>query len=252
MNAQADDEPRCAKSFLGHLDDLRGTLINCAISLALGMAVAVPLTPVILGFLKTRIALAGVDPDRFLTTVRLAEGFITATRIVFWAGLILSFPVMSAFVARFVFPGLTRRERAAVVRAGVFGAVLFAAGVAVGCFLTLPVAIRVLLSVNRWLGVSCSFVLLSDYIGFVMKLLLAFGIAFQFPVVLLVLGGLGILSSAQLRQYRRHAIVVLMAVAMVLTPPDVVSQVLLGVPLILLYEACIWVLWSNERRRAAA
>ena len=83
-----------------------------------------------------------------------------------------------------------------------------------------------------------------------MHLLIGFGLAFQMPVIILALGKMGVISSAQLREKRRHVAVALLAVAMLLTPPDVVTQLIMAGPLLLLYEACIWILWSAERRDA--
>ena len=96
------------------------------------------------------------------------------------------------------------------------------------------------------LGVQAQWTLAS-YVTFTTQTLIAFGLAFEIPVVLLVLGRLGIITSAWLRHYRRHALVTALVVGAVLTPPDVFSQMILAGPLILLYEACIWVVWSWER-----
>ena len=117
-----------------------------------------------------------------------------------------------------------------------------------GYFLTLPLALRVMFRINNWLGASCEFVELSDYVGFVMKLLIAFGLAFELPVIIIVLGSLGIISSDQLRSKRRYVIVLLMVAAMLLTPPDPLTMLMMAAPLALLYELCIWVIRLKERR----
>jgi sec-independent protein translocase protein TatC len=118
-----------------------------------------------------------------------------------------------------------------------------------GYFVTLPVALELMLRINRWLGVRCEFVELGDYVSFVLKLLICFGLAFELPVIVLALGTVGVVNSGQLRRYRRHVIVGLLVAAMLLTPPDPVTQLLMAAPMALLYEACIWLVRLIERRR---
>jgi len=150
------------------------------------------------------------------------------------------------FAIRFVFPGLTRHERRVVSFALWAAASLFVLGVSLGYALMLPMALRVMLSLHTWMGVRAEWVITS-YTTFALQLLLAFGLVFELPVILVVLGRLGIVNAAFLRHYRRHAIVVLLIVAAVLTPPDVVTQIVMAAPLIVLYEACIWVIAAGER-----
>ena len=245
--ARGEGSDGCRKSFLGHLEDLRATILWCVGLLLCGMLAAIPLAPSILGILKVPLESTGVDPESFLQVIRVAGGISVGMKIVFWAGLLISLPFMSLAIGLFVFPGLTRRERRAVVGAMGFAAVLFTAGVWMGYSVTLPIAMQVLFRVNAWLGVACEFVHLSDYVSFVLKLLLAFGLSFELPVVVLLLGHLGILSSSDLREKRPYVIVALLVIAMLLTPPDPVTQILMALPLALLYEGCIWVIWFRER-----
>lgn len=236
------------KPFLEHLEDLRRTILWCAASLAVGVIIAIPLAPLILKVLKTRLGKTGVDPESFLKVMQVAGGFSISMRIIFWSGLLISIPFMVFAVGRFVFPGLTRRERRGVLHASGFAALLFAAGVLMGYFWTLPVALRMMFRINNWLGVRCEFVELSNYVGFVLRLLIAFGLAFELPVIILALGGIGIVSSDQLRSKRPHVIVILMVIAMFLTPPDPITLLLMAVPMALLYELCIWLILLWEKR----
>lgn len=239
------------KSFLEHLADLRRTLFGMLASLAVGMVLAIPLTPHALKWLKIPLARAVGNADDFLRVLEISGGFSVALQFVFWIGLLISSPLILFFAGGFVFPGLRRGERRAVVAGMAFAVALFAVGVAMGYFMALPVAVQILLSINDWLGVRVEFVTLTSYVALAVQLLIAFGLAFELPMVLLALGSLGVISSRQLRDKRRHAIVLLFILAMVLTPgPDVVSQVLLGAPLVLLYELCIWLVWLKERRSA--
>lgn len=255
MDGISPDDRRVSehtKPFLEHLEDLRRTLLWSAGFLGLGIALAIPMAPYVLELLKVPVERNGLDPEQFLRVLRITGGFSIALRTVFWTGLLVGTPFILCAVGGFVFPGLTAREKRAVVGASGFAILLFGAGVLMGYVVTLPVALRVLLAINRWLGVTCEFVELADYVAFVLKLLIAFGTAFELPVLILALGGLGVLHSRQLRAKRRHVIVGLLIVAMLLTPPDPLTQLLMAVPMALLYEACIWTLWFVERRRRRA
>jgi sec-independent protein translocase protein TatC len=237
------------KSFLGHLEDLRRTALWCLVCYALGLVLAIPLAPGLLHVLKGPVAMAGLDPDRFLRVLQVTGGFSIAMRLIVWGGLLFSLPFLIFLIAGFVFPGLTQRERRASTVAMAVAVLLFAGGVTMGYYMTLPVAVQLMIRISAWLNVPCEFVELSDYVGFTLKLLIAFGLAFELPVVVLLLGSLGIVTSSQLREKRRHAIVVLLIIAMFLTPPDPITQVLMAAPMALLYEICIWVLYGLEKRR---
>jgi sec-independent protein translocase protein TatC len=246
--AEEVEDPRFTKSFLGHMEDLRSTLVRSAIALVLGMAVALAFVPKMLDILKAPLAKADVDPNEFLQIVEVGAGFVIAMQVMLWGGLLLSLPFIAVIVGQFVFPGLRLNEKSALLRGLGLSMVLLVGGVSMGYFITLPVALRVLLGINEWLGTNCEFVLLTDYVGFTLKLLIAFAVAFQLPVVVLILGNMGILTSRKLRDVRRHVIVGLLILAMILTPPDIATQLLMAVPMIFLYEGCIWVIWMKEKR----
>ncbi len=236
------------KPFVEHLDDLRRTILWSLISLGVGMAFAFPLAPFALKLLKVPVARADVDPETFLRVLRVAGGLSITLRIGFWGGLLLALPFILLAVGWFVFPGLTQRERRVIRNALCMAVVLFAAGVAFGYFLVLPAVVQLMLRISEWLGVTCEFVELGDYVSFVLRLLIAFGLAYELPVVIVVLGYLGIVTSSSLRAYRRHVIVGLLVAAMLLTPPDPLSQVMMALPLVVLYEICIWIVWAWERQ----
>ena len=191
----------------------------------------------------------GEGSHQFIKVTTVAGGFFAGCRVVLWTGLIISAPAIIWVICRFVFPGLTVREKQAVLRGSGFAAILFAGGVALGYFTTMPIALEMMFAVNRLLGVTCEWVELPDYIGFVLKLLLAFGLAFELPVIVLALGSVGIVTSEQLRDKHRHVIVGLMVMAMLLTPQDPLTMLLMALPLIALYELCIWWIYFGERGR---
>ena len=240
------DEP---KPFLVHLEELRWTFLGCLIALALGMAIAAPLAPLILKWLRAPLAGVTDHPEQLLQSLEITGGFSIALQTIFWCGLLLSAPVILLLIGRFIFPGLTRRERKAIAIAMSCALLLFAFGVALCYYIVLPVALRVMLGLHQWMGIQAWWTITS-YVAFTIQLLIAFGLAFELPMVLMVLGYLGIVSSATLRTKRPYAIVTLLVLAMVLTPgPDVFSQVIMVVPMILLYELCIWSIRLFERKR---
>jgi sec-independent protein translocase protein TatC len=132
----------------------------------------------------------------------------------------------------------------------VLAVLLFLTGVALG-FSIIPTALKAMFRVSEWMNAAPDFVRLPDYVSFVLKLLIAFGLMFELPIVVLALGAMGLVSSPQLREYRRYVIVGLFISAMLLTPPDPFTQVLMAAPMTLLYEACIWILWLHEKRSSA-
>ena len=238
------------KPFLEHLEDLRGVILWSGLSLAIGMALAVPLAPYVVKLLKIPLVKADVNPDEFLKVFTVSGGFTIAMKVIFWTGLLLSVPFIVFQIGSFVFPGLTRRERRVVLYVSGFSGFLFVGGVVMGFFFAVPTALVCLLQINEWMGVDCAFVELSNYVAFVLQLLVCFGLAFELPVVILALGALGLVSHAGLREKRRHAIVALMFVAMVLTPSsDVFTMLLMAVPMIVLYEFCIWAVLLMERKK---
>lgn len=238
------------KSFLDHLEDLRRMLLQVAASLLVGVAICFPLVPQILDWLKRPLYDLVDDPDRFLRTLEVVGAFSVALKTALWGGLLLAMPAILYFLARFVLPGLTGRERQVVFRASGFAVVLFAAGAALGYFMTLPVALDVMLKLNNWLGIEAEWTI-NSYVAFVIQLLIGFGLAFELPLLVVILGRLGIVTSTQLREKRRHVIVFLLIIAMLLTPPDVFTQMMMAVPLALLYEGCIWLVWAAERKDAS-
>jgi sec-independent protein translocase protein TatC len=245
----ADDPSAELKPFLDHLEDLRRMIIRCAGALVAGMLVAAPLIPRLLGLLKTPLRIITDDPGHFLQTMQVTAGFSSAMAMAFWGGLLLSLPLQIVFIGAFVLPALTRKEQRLLLGVSGFAAGLFVFGVWLGYRFTLPFALKAMFQVNEWLGIRAQWTL-NSYVTFTLQLLIAFGIAFELPVVILILGRLGLVTSRFLREHRRHAIIVILIIGAVLTPPDVVSQLIMSVPLYLLFELCVWVIWAWEKKRS--
>jgi sec-independent protein translocase protein TatC len=177
-----------------------------------------------------------------------AGSFIVATKVAFYGGLVLASPFIFYFVAHFVFPALKMREKKYIYRGLIFGAGLFALGVCFCYFILMPVALTASVQYAEWLGFTANQWRAEDYVGFVCKFMLGMGIGFELPVVVLTLVKIGVLNYRLLASGRRYVIVISAVLGAVLTTPEVITQILMAVPLYLLYEICVWVAWYWERQ----
>lgn len=246
------DEPR---SFLDHLADLRRCALRClAVWLAATLLVA-PAAPWLLRALLHPLLLTGRDPEALIRGQRLGAGFSLLFQMMMWGGLALSLPLLLYFVAQFVFPGLRTGEKRMVRMILLASGLLFIGGVLLS-YRALPVVIEAFFSVNTWMGITIWPLHLDDYVKLIARTLLGFGLAFQLPLILLTLGWWGLLPAALLRSKRRHAIVGIFVLAMILTPPDAVSMVAMALPMCALYEICILLIaardgWRSPKASAA-
>lgn len=181
-----------------------------------------------------------------------AEGFFVAFHVAFYSALILSAPFWMYFLGTFVFPALNLNERRALFPWLGWSVLLFLAGVLATYFVLLPVALRASVAYSDLLGFEGLDWRADDYISFVTHFVFGMGLGFQFPIVVLFLVKLGVITHAQLAKYRRHVIVVSFILGAVLTTPEVITQVAMAVPLCLLYEICIWIAWYWERKKRRA
>ena len=177
-----------------------------------------------------------------------AGSFIVATKVAFYGGLVLSAPFIFYFVAQFVFPALKMREKKYIYSGLAIGAGLFMTGVCFCYFVLMPVALAASAQYSEWLGFTANQWRAEDYIGFVCKFMMGMGIGFELPVVVLTLVKMGVLSYAVLASARRYVIVICFVLGAILTTPEVITQVLMAFPLLLLYEVSVWIAWYWERR----
>ena len=177
-----------------------------------------------------------------------AGSFIVATKVAFFGGLVVSSPFIFYFIAQFVFPALKMREKKYVYRGLAVGFGLFLTGVCFCYFILMPVALAASAQYSEWLGFSVNQWRAEEYIGFVCKFMLGMGLGFELPVVVLTLVKLGILNYRVLASARRYVIVICFVLGAILTTPEVITQVLMALPLLLLYEISVWVAWYWERK----
>jgi sec-independent protein translocase protein TatC len=239
---------------LAHLLELRTRLIYSLLFLVGAFAVTYYFADAIYDFLVAPLAAALRDhPGRRMIFTGLQEAFLTKLKVAFYAALFVASPVIAMQIWKFVAPGLYKNERRAFLPFLVATPVLFALGGALVYYLVMPLAWRFFLGFEQpGAGGGLPIELearVSEYLALVITLIFAFGLSFQLPILLILLNRAGLLSLEALRKGRRYAIVIAFIVAAVLTPPDVVSQIGLGIPLVLLYEMSILAIRLMDKRR---
>jgi sec-independent protein translocase protein TatC len=242
---------------LDHLIELRNRLVYSCAAILAGFLFCYFFAEDIYGFLVQPLAdiYQGQTGRRMIYT-GLTEAFFTYVKVAFWAGTFLTFPIVATQLWMFIAPGLYRKEKQAFLPFLLATPVLFFAGGAMAYYFIFPLAWRFFIGFETPASETALPIELearvSEYLSLVMKLIFAFGLAFQLPVALTLMGRVGLITADQLAKNRKFAIVGIFAVAAVITPPDVISQVGLAIPILLLYELSILAVRLMERRRAEA
>lgn len=228
---------------LSHLLEFRRRLMYSLVSILVGFCVCYYFAPQIYDFLARPLANVTEGENRRLIYTGLTEAFMTYVKLALWGGCFLSFPIIASQIWMFTAPGLYKNERRAFLPFLIATPVFFILGAALAYYFVFPMAWKFFLSFEVPPGAGALPIQLearlSEYLSLSMTVIFAFGIAFELPVILVLLARIGILSSTQMVQFRRYAIVLIFIVAAVLTPPDVISQLCLALPLMALYEMSI-------------
>ncbi|MFV0415192.1 MAG: twin-arginine translocase subunit TatC [Chthoniobacterales bacterium] len=247
---EIDDTP---KPFLSHLDDLRSVLLRMVFALGLAMVLCFVFRAAIADFIQQ--PLIAVDPDRAsnLQSLGVADSMTISFQLAFYAGLVLSFPVLLFFLAGYILPALTPKEKRMLYPAAGVGFGLFLLGITFAYFVVLPQTLEFFFKDAQAMNWKPTWTV-REYYSFTTQFIIAFGLAFELPVVVLLLVKLGILDAPTLKKTRSFALVIIFLFAAVITPTqDMITLFLMGAPMYILYESCIhiagWMEKLDERRR---
>lgn len=232
---EADDRPM---GLMDHLSELRGRLVRCCLAVMVGFIACWAVVDPIFDALVAPLLSVLPDGSHAIYTT-LPEGFFTRMHIAFVAGVFVSSPAIFYQVWAFIAPGLYEEEKRSIIPVAIMSALCFVSGGAFCYFVVFPNAFAFFMSYATDSIVAMPKI--SDYLSFVLKLILAFGLVFEMPLFAFFLARMGIITAELMRRVRRYAILGIFIVAAILSPPDVVSQLLMAAPMLVLYEVSIFV-----------
>ncbi len=244
-----------SNSFTSHFVELRTRLLNSLIFIFIAFIISYIFAEQIYNFLVEPYANAVKDDtsSRRLIFTALHETFITYIKVAFFAAVFIGSPVLLIQIYKFIAPGLYKNEKRAILPYLISTPILFLLGAVLVYYLVMPLAIKFFLSFET-LGSTSSLPIqleakVNEYLSLIMRLIFAFGISFQLPVLLNLLAKIGVVNSEYLKTRRRYVVVIIFAIAAILTPPDPITQVGLAIPLLLLYELSIFTVRFTEKKK---
>ena len=222
--------------FTGHLEEMRKRLVTCFIAIGIGFALSYGFKEKIFDILShPLISVMGAD-DKLIFT-GLPEAFFTYLKVALLSGFMLAAPVILYQFWMFVAPGLYKKERSLLVPIVFLSSVFFVGGALFGYFIVFPFGFKFFLGFSS--DTIQALPSMKEYLSFSAKLLLAFGLVFELPIIITFLSKMGLVSVEFLKKNRKYALILFFAGAAILTPPDVVTQIMMALPLMLLYEISI-------------
>ena len=244
-----------SNSFTSHFVELRSRLLISIVFIFIVFVISYFFAEQIYNFLVEPYANAVKDDEipRRLIFTALHETFITYIKVAFFAAIFLGSPVLLIQIYKFIAPGLYKNEKKALFPYLISTPILFLLGALLVYYLVMPLAIKFFLSFES-IGSTTSLPIqleakVNEYLSLIMRLIFAFGISFQLPILLNLLARIGVLNSEYLKKRRRYVIVIIFTIAAILTPPDPITQVGLAIPLLLLYELSIFTVRFTEKKK---
>jgi len=253
-----NDEKNKHSSFVEHFTELRSRLLKSIIYLFIIFVICYFFAENIYSFLVAPYAEAVKNDDinRRMIFTALHETFITYLKVAFFAAFFITSPIILSQIWKFVAPGLYKNEKKALLPYLIATPTLFLIGGMLVYYLIMPLAIKFFLSFETSANISSLPIQLeakvNEYLSLIMRLIFAFGISFQLPVLLSLLARVGFIDSEYLRKRRKYVIVIIFAAAAILTPPDPITQIGLGIPLLILYELSILSVKIIEKKKKDA
>lgn len=249
QNKQEGDDSRAP--LMDHLLELRRRLMWCVFFLTIGFAVSFYYAEEIFGFLVQPLTHAFGEGEGRLIYTKLYEAFFVEIKVAVFAAFFIAFPLIANQLWMFVAPGLYAKEKRALLPFLLATPILFLTGAALAYYMVMPMAFQFFLQFEGESGGLTMEALpaAGDYLSLVMQFILAFGVCFLLPVFLLLLNRAGIVQRQQLVTWRRYVILLSFIIGAILTPPDMISQVMLAVPLCLLFEVSLLIMWFTEKKQ---
>jgi sec-independent protein translocase protein TatC len=250
-----DEEGGPIKTFLEHLEDLRWVFIKCGSALLLGLVICLAAAPQLFNFLQWPLlnVNAGLPPENQIRIMFLGPlgGVMSSMKIALYGGICLALPFILYFIGEFVMPALKRHEKKFFLRAFLVGGGLFMLGLMICYFWVLEISLRGMASYNKWLNLPADVWRAEEYFQFITVFMLAMGICFELPILVLGLVKVGLVDYQALSKSRPYLFIGIFGTIAFITP-DFISTFFLVIPVFLLFEICIWIAWYWERQRRAA